>query len=61
MFQKERKKEKRKHLFYVKLHMCDVVCLCIIRTYDLDMRAGSDACGNVGGDTLPLSMVLLRE
>lgn len=39
----------------------DVMCLCIIRTYDLDMRAGSDVCGNIGGDTLPLPMVLLCE
>lgn len=31
----------------------------IISTYDLDVRAGSDARGNVGGDTLPLPVVLL--
>lgn len=30
----------------------------IISTYDLDVRAGSDARGNVGGDTLPLPVVL---
>lgn len=30
-------------------------------TYDLDVRAGSDARGNIGGDTLPLPMVLLCE
>lgn len=33
----------------------------IMGTYDLDVRAGSDARGNVGGDTLPLPVVLLSQ
>lgn len=33
----------------------------MLGTYDLDMRAGSDARGNVGGDTFPLPVVLLSE
>lgn len=33
----------------------------ILGTYDLDVRAGSDARGNVGGDTLPLPVVLLSQ
>ena len=41
------------------------VCVCaselMLGTYDLDVRAGSDARGNVGGDTLPLPVVLLCE
>lgn len=28
-------------------------------TYDLDVRAGSDTRGNVGGNTLPLPVVFL--
>lgn len=33
----------------------------MLGTYDLDVRAGSDARGNIGGDTLPLPVVLLSE
>lgn len=39
------------------------ICIFVymLGTYDLDMRAGSDARGNVGGDTFPLPVVLLCE
>lgn len=37
------------------------ICLSAKATYDLDVRAGSNACGNVGGDTLPLPVILLCQ
>lgn len=50
-------REERKNSGTVSLY---ISALCE-STYDLDMRAGSDACGNVGGDTLPLPVVILCE
>lgn len=43
------------------LHVCVCASIHMFCTYDLDVRAGSDARGNIGGDTLPLPVVLLSE
>lgn len=46
---------------YISFTMYVCAFMYMLGTYDLDVRAGSDARGNVGGNTLPLPVVLLGE